>query len=378
MRVLEDIRVLDLSQNMAGPFCTQILGDLGADVLKVEPPGGDPARDWGPPFWGDTGALFMSTNRNKKSTILDLKTDEGKATLWALIDESDVFVQAFRLGTIERLGFSVDAVRERRPEIIYVSLSAFGDSGPRSDLAGYDPLLQAYSGLVANTGYPDGAPARAGASIIDLGTGMWGGIGVLAAIRERDRTGKGSHVQLALLDTALAFMSYHLTGYLASGTPPRRAGTSLGLICPYGAFPTTDGWLMIAAANDGIFTRLCEALDVAHLAVDERFRDNPSRVAHRDAIEGLVAERTRAHASAELFELLRAHGVPCSPIHSVPEVVADPQVRATGMLRTVELEGVDGYVDTAMPIRWNGTRPAPGTPTPRAGSHPPHFDERDG
>ena len=374
MNVLEGIRVLDLSQNMAGPYCTQILGDLGADVLKIEPPGGDPARDWGPPFWGDTGALFMSTNRNKRSAVLDLKTREGRETLWTLVEQADVFVQTLRPGAIERLGFSEHAVRERRPEVVYVSVSAYGDSGPGSDLAGYDPLIQAYSGLMANTGAPDGPPARAGASVIDLGTGMWGAVGVLAALRRRDQTGEGSHVQLALLDTALGFMSYHLTGYLASGVSPERCGTSLALICPYQAFPTSDGELMIAGANDGIFRRLCAALDLDELGSDARFADNPSRVRHCGVLVSALTERTSGHSTAALFALLREHGVPCAPIHTIPEVVQDGQVKATGMLRSVPLEGVEGYVDTAMPVRWDGARPEPGATPPGIAEHGPRFE----
>ncbi len=375
MNVLEGIRVLDLSQNMAGPYCTQILADLGADVLKIEPPGGDPARAWGPPFWGDVGALFMSVNRNKRSAVLDLKTDGDRSKLWELVASADVFLQALRPGAIERLGFGESVVRERRPELIYVSVSAYGDDGPGRDLAGYDPLLQAYSGLMANTGHPDGEPARAGTSVIDLGTGMWGALAVLAALRSRDRTGVGSHVQVSLLDTALGLMSYHLTGYLASGIPPERSGTALGLICPYQAFPTEDGSLMIAAANDGIFNRLCRALGLDGMAADPRFADNPSRVAHRDEVVGAVSARTASHTTAELFDLLREHGVPCSPIQTVPEVVADEQVAWTGMLRPTPTEAAADYVDAALPIRWDGARPPLRNPPPRAGEHPPTFED---
>lgn len=363
--VLSGIRVVDLSQNMAGPFCTQILADFGAQVTKVEPPSGDPARLWGPPFIGDDAALFLAANRGKTSVALDLKTEAGRKALWELIDEADVFVEAFRTGTIERLGFGRDVVRKRRPSILYVSVSAYGRSGPRADLAGYDPLVQAYSGLVSNTGYPDGEPARVGASVNDLGTGMWAAMAVMAALRARDATGEGTDIDLSLLDTSLAWMSYHLTGYLSAGLEPQRMGTSLALIAPYGAFPTKDGPLMIAAANNGLFARLCDALDLNDLVDDARYADNPTRVEHRATLDALVAGKTIEFTSDELFERLREFGVPVAPIHTVPQVVTDPQVVESEMLR----EGVDpdreGYWETLLPMRFGGRRMAQRPPPPK-------------
>lgn len=363
--VLSGIRVVDLSQNMAGPFCTQILADFGAEVTKVEPPTGDPARLWGPPFIGDDAALFLAANRGKTSIALDLKTGSGRERLWELIDQADVFVEAFRTGTIERLGFGREAVRQRRPTILYVSVSAYGRSGPRADLAGYDPLVQAYSGLVANTGYPEGDPARVGASVNDLGTGMWAAMAVMAALRARDATGEGTEIDLSLLDTSLAWMSYHLTGFLGAGLEPQRMGTSLALIAPYGAFPTQDRPLMIAAPNNGLFARLCDALDLTALVDDPRFVDNPTRVEHRATLDALVGEKTVMFPSDDLFERLREFGVPAAPIHTVPQVVADPQVAESGMLREGSGSDRRGYWETLLPIRFGGRRMPLRPPPPK-------------
>lgn len=363
--VLAGLRVVDLSQNMAGPFCTQILADFGADVLKVEPPDGDPARLWGPPLIGDDSALFLSANRGKRSLAIDLKSPEGKEQLWRLIQEADVFVEAFRTGTIERLGFGRDEVRRRNPNIIYVSVSAYGREGPRADLAGYDPLVQAYSGLVGNTGYADGEPARVGASVNDLGTGMWAAMGVFAALRQRDESGSGAVVDASLLDTSLQWMSYHLTGFLSVGQAPRRMGTSLALIAPYGGFPTADGQLMIAAPNDGLFRRLCETLGLDEASTDPRFAHNPDRVHNREALDALVTAMSRQYTTADLFETLRAAGIPAAPIQSVPEVVVDPQVKASEMLRPAPHEGRDDYWETVLPLRFDNDRLPKRTPPPK-------------
>ena len=249
MSTLEGIRVVDLSQNIAGPYGTQMLADLGADVVKVEPPGGDPARTWGPPFGEGETPLFLSANRNKRSICVDLKSDGGKAVVDRLVDSADVFVQAFRSGVIESLGFGYAQLKQRRPALIYASVTGFGSPGPLRETPGYDPLIQGYSGLMSITGHPGGPPARAGASVVDLGTGILVALGVLAALRERDRSGKGTHVEASLLDTSLGWVSYHLYGYLASGRVPGRMGSGIGMIAPYEAFATKDGELMIAGGT---------------------------------------------------------------------------------------------------------------------------------
>ena len=353
--VLNGLRVVDLSQNLAGPYCGQILADFGADVLKVEPPGGDPARDWGPPFIGADSALFLAANRGKTSVRLDLKSDAGRNDLWAMLAEADVLVEAFRTGVMDRLGFPIDEVRKRLPHLICVSLSAFGRTGPGAEQAGYDPLVQAFTGILANTGHPDGDPARVGASLIDLGTGTWAATAVFAALRHRDQTGEGCRIDVSLLDTGLALMSYHLTGYLGTGVSPQRMGTSLALIAPYGSFQTSDGSLMMAAPNNGLFARLCEALDVDELTDDARFLDNPTRVRHRAELRVALEAVTRTVTTHALLDRLRDAGVPASPIQSVPEVVSAPEVQASDMLQV--RDGAKGdYWDVALPVRCNGER----------------------
>lgn len=369
MKPLDGIRVCDLSQNLAGPYCTQILADLGADVVKIEPPGGDPARAWGPPFWGGDGTLFLSANRGKRSVILDLKADDGMAALHRLAARSDIFVQALRPGVAERLGFDYDRIRALREDVIYLSLSAFGTEGPLKDLPGYDPLMQAYSGLMSVTGNPDRPPSRVGGSLQDFGTGMWGATAILAALRERDRTGEGARLDIALMDTALIWLSYHLQGYLADGTNPGRLGSGLGMIVPYQAFPTSDGHLMIACGNDAIWGRLCTALTLPELATDPRFATNPSRVAHREELVPVLEARTVALTTRELSDRLTEHHVPFSPIQDIATVARDEQVRVSGMLTPTRHPSIPDYQDVSLPLRWNGERPRATSTPPGAGEH---------
>ncbi len=369
MNVLEGIRVVDLSQNIAGPHSTQTLADLGADVIKIEPPGGDPTRSWGPPFWEGEAPLFLSYNRNKRSVVLDLKSEAGKAVLWRLVDSADVFVQAYRAGVIEKLGFAYDQVRQRRPRIIYASVTGYGSRGPLAERPGYDPLIQAYTGVMSLTGYPEGPPARVGGSVVDVGTGILTALGILAALRERDQSGKGTHVETSLLATSLGWVSYHVQGYLASGVVPVRMGTGLASIAPYEAFRTQDGELMISAGNDGIFERLCKALELDALLDDERFQGNPSRVAHRDVLHELIAPTTERLTTAELRSLLDDHRVPSAPIRDVSQVVDDEQVRANELLEPVDHPRIPGYRDVAFPVQFDGARPPTRSVPPTAGEH---------
>ena len=372
-------RVLDFSQNLAGPYATQILGDLGADVVKVEPPGGDPARRWGPPFVGGQSPLFQVVNRNKRSVILDLKSADDRVRARRLAAESDVVIQAMRHGAADRLGIGCERVRDANPRVIYVSVTAYGHEGPLRDNPGYDPLMQARSGLMSVTGEPGGGPARVGTSIVDLGTGMWTAIAILAALMERERTGHGCHVTASLLDTSLAWMSYHLTGYLATGILPQPMGTSIGMIAPYQAFPCTDGSVMIAAGNNDIFRRLCDALELP-LSGNPDYANNASRVAHCGRLAGLIAARTRAIAVDSLLRRLGDHRVPAAPIHTVATALADPQTAATGMIQPCDHPGIEDYVDVPMPVRWDGRRAALRRVPPCAGEHqgelfPGHEDD---
>ena len=309
---LHDITVCDLTQNLAGPYSSQILADLGADVIKIEPPGGDLARAWGPPFWGSESALYLSANRGKKSIILDLKSEDGLEVLHRIARASDVFTQASRPGVSKRLGFDYESIRALRPDVVYMGISAYGKRGPLSELPGYDPLMQAYSGIMSLTGHPGTPPTRVGGAVVDYGTGMWGAIAILAALRVRDATGEGAELEASLLGTALGWVSYHIAGYLATGEVPGPMGSGLAAIAPYQAFPTSDGYVMVAAGNDALFSRLCTALGLDELAEDERFLTNPVRVANRDALTSLLESRTRKLSTAEMLELARAHDVPSS------------------------------------------------------------------
>ena len=369
MNVLEGLRVVDLSLNIAGPYCTQVLADLGADVVKIEPPGGDPARQWGPPFWGGDTPLFLSSNRNKRSIVVDLNSDGGRKVVERLVDRADIFVQAFRKGVIESLGFGHERLQAKHPALVYASVTGFGSEGPLAETPGYDPLMQAYSGMMSITGHPESPPARCGASVIDLGTGMLTALGILAALRERDKNGRGTYVEASLLDTSLALVSYHLYGYLASGETPQRRGSGLGMITPYEAFPTNDGELMISGGNDAIFVRLCEALGLEEAATDPRFRDNATRVAHKQDLLELLTARTRNFSTAELRSLLEQHRVPCSPIQSIDQVVDDPQVRANKMFELYPHPRIPDYRDLGFPLRFDGDRPGARRVPPGAGEH---------
>ena len=367
---LEGVVVVDLTQNVAGPFCTQILGDMGAEVLKVERPGrGDDSRAWAPPFWGEESASFMAMNRNKKSLALDLKREGGLEVLRRLVARADVFVQSLRAGVIEELGLGFARARALNPRVVYCSVTAYGARGPLADLPGYDPLMQAYGGLMSVNGHPGQEPARVGTSIVDMGTGMWAALGVVAALRQRDATGRAVEVTTALFETALMWVSYHAMGYLASGEVPQPQGSGTAMIAPYQAFPTVDGYAMIAAGSDALFARLAAALGAPALAVDPRFADNPSRVRHRRELVDALSARTRALKAADLLERLRAAGVPCAPILTVDAVLAEPQTRASGVLVSAPHPRLPDYRSIGLPLLWDGTRPEVRRVPPLLGEH---------
>ena len=366
---LHDVRVCDLTQNLAGPFCTQILADLGAAVIKIEPPGGDMARAWGPPFWGEEAALFLSANRGKRSIVLDLKHEAAREVLHRLARSCDVLVQASRLGVAQRLGFDYESIRALRADVVYMSVSAYGARGPMSELPGYDPLMQAFSGIMSVTGHPGSPPTRVGGSVVDYGTGMWAALSILAALRTRDATGQGAELETSLMDTALGWVSYHLTGHLGTGQVPGPMGSGLASIAPYQAFATRDGHVMIAAGNDAIFRRLCRALGVEELADDPRFLTNPERAANREELARLLEERTRQLSTEELVRLTELHAVPGSAIQDIAQVAAHPQVAASGMLVDANHPRIPRYRDVALPTRIGGDRPHADAPPPRAGEH---------
>ena len=333
--MLNDIKVVEIGQAFAGPFSTQILAHLGAQVVKVEHPGrGDEARRFGPPFWGEDAAVFHAINGNKTSVALDLKAPADLAACKALIAEADVLIHNLRPGALSRLGLGSGDLARDHPRLIYGEISAFGHVGPMKDQPGYEILAQAFGGVMSITGEADRDPVRCGPSLCDFGSGMWLAIGVLAALHRRAATGKGGLVQTSLFETALTWTTVQTASYLASGDEPVRTGASHALIAPYGFFATRTGPIMIACASDRVFERLAPALGRPDWPSDPRFADNPARVAHKPLIEGLVAEILAAEDQDHWFDILNAAGVPCSPVNTVPQALAHPQAEALGILQT--------------------------------------------
>ncbi len=367
---LRGLIVADLTLNVAGPFCTQILGDMGADVIKLERPGkGDDARGWAPPYWGEESATFMSLNRNKRSLAVDLKSPEGRDVARRLVAKADVLVQSLGAGAANALGLGWDEVHPLNPRLIYCSVTAFGTRGPLSALPGYDALMQAYGGLMSVNGHPGQPPARVGASIVDMGTGMWAALGILGALGERERTGVGTQVTNSLFDTALMWSSYHLMNYFASGEAPQPQGSGTQMIVPYEAFPTADGHVMIAAGSDGLFAKTCEALAMPVVARDPRFVDNPARVRNRKALYDRIAGITQTEKTAHWVARLREAGVPCAPILSIDQVAVEPQTEASGMLLRAPHPRIADYRSVALPLEWDGQRHGVARVPPLLGEH---------
>lgn len=358
---LDGVRVLDLTSSLAGPTCTEILAALGADVVKVEHPGrGDEARDWGPRFFEGGSVMFFAANAGKRSLGLDLKSEAGLDVLLRLADGAAVLVQSLRPGTAERLGFGPDAVRARNPRLVYCTIGAFGHTGPLAADPGYDPLMQAAAGIMSLTGEPDRPPVRVGVSLIDIGTGVWAALAIVAALHE----GEGRTLDLSLYETALSLLPYQLTAVLAGGPVPERQGSAFPLIVPYQLFATADGPLMIVAGNDRLFAALCDVLGADELAVDPRFATNPLRVRHRDELIALLEPLIAERSTAELLDRLRAAGVPASPVLDVADVAAHEQTRSLGILQEL-----DGRETVATPVSVDGERVRFRSPPPLVGQH---------
>jgi crotonobetainyl-CoA:carnitine CoA-transferase CaiB-like acyl-CoA transferase len=366
---LDGVQVLDLTRNLAGPYAAMILAELGAEVIKVESPDGDDTRQWGPPFWGGEGPVFLAANRNKRSIALDLRTDLAREAMDRLVRRSDVLLESFRPGAIERLGYGHEWAHSRNPRLVYCSVTPYGDRGDLRDRPGYDPLLQAFSGIMSVTGEPDRPPVRVGVSLIDMGTGMWAAMSVLAALLQRDRDGRGRRIVTSLYETGLAWMSYHLATYWAGGEAPTRQGSGASLIVPYQAFPTRDGDLMIAAPNDGLFGRLCEALGHGQWAADPRFRRNRDRVEHRGEVTALIAAATSGRDTGELAAALDAAGVPCSPIRDAAGAAGEQQTLALGIVQELDHPAIEGFRSVGLPFVIDGERPPLRRPPPGLGEH---------
>jgi formyl-CoA transferase/CoA:oxalate CoA-transferase len=352
---LEGVRVVDVTSSLAGPYCTEILASLGADVVKVEhPQRGDEARAWGPPFFEGGSVLFYAANLGKRSLALDVK--RGREILLRLVAGADVFLQSLRPGTAKRLGFGAEELRAVNPKLVYCDFGAFGRRGPLRAHAGYDPLLQAFGGLMSVTGEPDRPGVRVGTSIVDLGTGMWAALGVVAALH----AGGGRSVDVSLFETTVGLLPYQLTAYLRSGVVPGRHGSAFPLIAPYQVFHARDGDVMIAAANDGLFTRLCDALELREVAADPRFATNPDRLERRHELAALIQSRVGELASGDLLSALAAAGVPAAPVQDVGQVAEHEQTAALGLIQ-------DGTV--ALPLSFDGTRAGHRAPPPLLGEH---------
>jgi crotonobetainyl-CoA:carnitine CoA-transferase CaiB-like acyl-CoA transferase len=332
---LAGIRVLDLSRVLAGPWATQIMGDLGAEVIKIERPGsGDDTRAWGPPDFKEAGysAYYASANRNKRSVTVDIGKPSGQQLIAALAQQSDVLVENYKVGSAARHGLDYATLSELNPRLIYCSITGFGQTGPYAPRAGYDAMIQGMGGLMSITGKPraepGGGPQKVGVAMVDLSTGLYAAIAVLAALVQRARTGRGQHIDLALLDVAVAMLAYQGMNYLATGTAPDRPGNAHPSIVPYQDFPTQDGWMMLAVGNDGQFAHFCNCVGHREWSADARFATNPQRVANRQLLVEMITALTRSRGTREWITVLEAAGVPCGPINDIAGVFEDPQVQA--------------------------------------------------
>jgi formyl-CoA transferase len=394
---LTGVRVLDLSRVLAGPWCGQLLADLGAEVIKVERPGtGDDTRSWGPPFLKDvhgedTGeaAYYLAANRGKKSVTIDLSTHQGQSEIKRLVARSDVLIENYKFGQLAKYGLDYQSLRIQKPSLIYCSITGFGQTGPWKHRAGYDFIIQALSGFMSVTGERDeahGGPQKAGVAISDLFTGVYAGLAVVAALYHRQRTGEGQHLDLALLDVMISNLANLNTNYLATGQAPGRTGNAHANIVPYQTFACADGHIVLAVGNDGQFQRLCEVLGEPSLAADARFATNPARVRHRTELIPHLEAHLRLRTKTDWISALETVGVPCGPINTLDEVFANPQVQARGMRLDLPhpLSGIVKLVGN--PIKMSATPPSYGLPPPLLGEHngelledllkPSQYDER--
>ncbi|KDD17316.1 CaiB/BaiF CoA transferase family protein [Bordetella bronchiseptica] len=366
---LDGIRVVDLSRVLSGPYCTQILADHGADVVKIEPPGGDETRAWGPPFAGEVAAYYQGINRNKRGAWLDLASEAGRAALLAQLDGADVLVENFKCGTMERWGLGFDALSERFPRLIHCRVSGFGADGPMGGMPGYDAAIQAMSGIMSVNGDPGGEPTRVGVPIVDMVTGMNAAIGVLLALQERQRSGRGQFVDIALFDCALSILHPHTASHFAAGATPGRTGNAHPNITPYDIFPTATDPLFLAVGNDRQFRILCEALGAAALADDPRYASNGQRCANRQALTRSLAALLSRHAAQGLAERLIRAGVPCSSVLDIPQALRHPQA----VHREMVVQR-DGYAGVASPVKLSRTPARYRMPPPRFGQHQLELD----
>ncbi|WP_105318348.1 CaiB/BaiF CoA transferase family protein [Thermus tenuipuniceus] len=368
MPPLSGIKVLDLSRVLAGPLCTMILADLGAEVVKVEPPWGDETRGWGPPFVKGESAYFLSVNRGKKSLALDLKTLEGQEVVRRLAQRADVLVENFKTGDLRRYGLDYESLKELNPRLVYLSITGFGHTGPRAQEPGYDAALQGYTGIMSVTGEPEGPPMKVGVAWIDVMTGMMGAVAVLSALYEREKSGLGQHIDLSLFDVGLFALANLGESYLLTGKPPGRLGNAHAQIVPYGAFPAADGWLVLAVGNDEQFARLCQVLGLPDLLA--RFPTNAERVEARKEVMEAISKVLKTRPRAHWLERFREKGIPAAPVNDLAEAFQDPQAQARAAIWTLPHPLLEALPTLANPLRFLSRTPAsPSLPPPLLGEH---------
>src|SRR6266705_3639434 len=369
MSALEGIRVVELSQIMAGSFCGMLLADLGAEVIKIENPrGGDDSRRMAPPYYNGESAAFVAVNRNKYGIALDIRTPQGSELLWRLIETADVLVENFRPGTMERLGFGYEQVHVKQPRLIYCSISGFGHTGPYADRGGFDLVAQAMSGMLSITGSPQ-EPAKVGVPISDLNAGLFASHAILAALLSRARTGEGQYIDTSLFEAAMAYTIWESNEYWATGTPPQRLGTSHRLAAPYQVFETADGWIEIGAANQRNWERLTQAIERPDLLQNPLFAGNSERMANRPQLVETLTASLRTRTTASWLQMLEAADVPCGPVLSLDHVYQHPQIQARHMDITME-HPIAGRVHAiGCPVKYSATPPQIYRPAPILGQH---------
>jgi crotonobetainyl-CoA:carnitine CoA-transferase CaiB-like acyl-CoA transferase len=367
---LSGIRVIDLTRVMTGPYATMMLGDLGADVIKIEAPGkGDDTRGWGPPFIEGEASYFLSVNRNKRSIVLDLKSDLGKEALWRLIDTADVLIENFSPGTIDRLGFGQEAVRARRPKLIFASISGFGQRGPGASRTAYDLIVQGMSGLMSVTGHPDGMPTKLGIPIADIGAGMFAAYAIAAALFKRERTGEGEYIDVSMFGGQVALLTYQAGIYFSTGQVPGLLGNAHPIVAPYDTFATKDGFVNLAVGNDSLWQRFCAAFDLTDAAADETLLTNAGRITNKARLYDIVCGALEQYETEEVVRRLDARGVPCGPIFDMAEVFADPQTEEYQLRRTVEHTKLGPIDLTGFPYDFASAPLEIRTPPPTLGEH---------
>ncbi len=367
---LAGVRVLDLTRALAGPYCSLMLGDMGADVLKVEmPKTGDETRGWGPPFINGESGYFLSVNRNKKGMTLNLKDPRGKEILGKLMVRADVVLQNFSPGTLEKLGFPYERMKALNPRIVYCAISGFGQSGPSAGKAAYDQILQGLGGLMSITGPVGGPPIKVGVPIADIVAGMFAAYAVMVALFHRERTGQGQMIDTSLLDGQVALLTFQAQRYFLNGKPPGWGGNYHPLIAPYELFKTKDSYINVAVGNDSLWARFCQSLGLEQYVNDPRFKANPDRVANRDALMAIIEERFSRSTTAEIVALLDGVGVPSGAVHDLAEVFADPQVAHLGLKQVMHHPTADTLYQTGIPYRFSESPGALRLPPPLLGQH---------